>query len=469
MNKIEVSLKKFNELFNDRRNIVVPEYQRPYIWGKEKSEEFLKDLEEYFIMGSPNMPYYIGTILYFLNKKEDRYEIIDGQQRITTLLIMQRIVTDEKLSTVQNISFDSHQSIQYIKEAQAYFQKNKDILAKLQQKDIFKKLSLTLIITHSEDDAFTFFDTQNNRGVKLGATDYLKAYHLRAIKSDGLQEVNARLWEKSSSKTKEGSLLPHLFEKILWRSRNWKGNQIQFENKDAILKTFQKNTIKSEDSHSYPVYPNRLNRQIVMHRFEQDGKLVQEPSSTIQNEGHEYPFSLRQPLYKGLNFFRYTDRYMSIYNLLFKITKHPSPDLLETRKFYQDVYNFDTSVYLRHFMQVCLIGYYDVFGGTNILSAAYAFDYLIGSMRLQKQQIKKEAVRLCLTENPNNLLDVITTAFLPEEIIQFIYSIDEVDKVYEEEKIVLNEGVRGRYKNRVLTYFNKTDKSLINRKSWSKN
>ena len=467
MNQIDVSNRTFLQLFDKRRNIIVPEYQRPYVWGKEKAEELLKDLEEYFLVSKPLRGYYMGAVLYFLNKKEGHYEIIDGQQRITTLLIILKLLRDEQLPEHQDVVFSSHQSIKYIKEAQLFFQKNMDVLSKLDNIGFLGKLNFTLIVTHSEDDAFTFFDTQNNRGIKLGATDFLKAYHLRAISSEILQEQCARQWEKSSSKIDEGSLLSHLFEKILWRTRNWKGqSNIEFENKDLILKTFQKATIKSREPNSYPLYPNYFNRLAIAHQYSPDGELFQIQSTLRSNAKSEYPFSLRQPLHKGLNFFRYTDKYVSIYNLLFQSEAVSDLDVLELRKFYQTVYSVDTSVYLRHFMQVCLVTYFDIFGSNSLIQAGYCFDYLIGSIRIEKQQVKKEAVRRCLIDKPNNILDVISSAFTPDEVFQFVYSIENIEEIYESEKIKVNDGVRGRYKGRVIQHFSCNDKSLVNRKKW---
>src|ERR1039458_4362485 len=368
MNPIDVSIRLYENLFDKKRKIVIPEYQRPYIWGKEKAEELLMDFEDYFIKSKPNKPYYLGTIIYFYNEHEGHYEVIDGQQRITTLLIIQKLLSNHELPEYQNVFYNSHQSIKYIKEAQTYFQQNFELLEKLEECNFLKNLNFTLIITHTEDDAFTFFDTQNNRGIKLGATDFLKAYHLRAINSEILQEQSARQWEKSSTTINEGSLLSHLFEKILWRARNWKGqNQIIFENKDAILKTFQKSTIKNKYPDSYPLYPNFYNRKAVAHQYQTNGELFQIQSNSTSISKADYPYSLRQPIHKGINFFKYSDKYIAIYQLLFQSNECSNSEIVEMQKFYEIVYNYDMSVYLRHFMQLCLIAYYDVFGSKDIL------------------------------------------------------------------------------------------------------
>jgi hypothetical protein len=467
MNKINVSVKSFPDLFDKKYRLVIPEYQRPYIWGKDKTEDLLNDLKEHFVDSKSTRNYYMGAILYYFNKKKSTYELIDGQQRITTLLIIQRLLQTDALPDFQNVTYNSHQSVKFIKEANSYFQQNHELLKKMNGLNFLKRLNFTLIITNTEDDAFTFFDTQNNRGIKLGATDFLKAYHLRAIQSEYLQEKCAIQWEKSSAKIFEGPFLTHLFDKILWRARNWRGQKyISHGSQDEILYTFQKKSIKPELVDSYPLYPNFYNRQATGHNFKSNGDLILYIS---QPEGYTFsdlPFSLRQPLYKGMNFFKYSQKYVAIHELLFHNSSQVDNEIVSLRQFYNTVYERDMSIYLRHFMQLCLVAYYDIFGKQNILEAALCFDYLFGSIRVQKQQVKKEAVSRCLMDNPNNILDVITQAYLPGEVFDFVYNLPEAGRVYAEENIALNDGVRGRYKSRIMNYFDINETTLIDRKSW---
>lgn len=468
MSNIDVSIKLFPGLFDKKISLEIPEYQRPYTWGKDKTDDLLQDLEEHFLISKSTNDFYLGTILYFHNKVKSCYEIIDGQQRITTLLIIQSLLQNEPLAERFNIKYNSHQSVTCIKDAQSFFTNNYLLLQKLQQTDFLNRLNFTLIITHSEDEAFTFFDTQNNRGMKLSATDFLKAYHLRAVISEFLQEKCAIQWEKYSAKSFDGPFLSHLFDKILWRARNWRGqNYISFENRDEILYTFQKLSIKADQEDSYPLYPNFYNRQATGHVYKPTGELIRFLSMPEVNDYSEYPFSLRQPLFKGLNFFKYSEKYAAIHEVLFQKNDPIDDEIVKLRHFYNMVYEYDMSIYLRHFMQLCLIAYYDVFGKQNILRAALCFDYLIGSIRLQKQQVKKEAVTLCLKNHRNNLIDVITQAYLTEDVFNFVYNHEIIDKIYLEEDIG-DDGVQGRYKRRILQYFNKTDRNLKNRKTWGK-
>ena len=86
-------------------------------------------------------------------------------------------------------------------------------------------------MTDNEDDAFTFFDSQNNRGVQPSAVDVLKAVHLRAIHTDeNLQKESACLWEKTQNvsknifRNKPEEYLNNLIVIALWRLRTWKGS-----------------------------------------------------------------------------------------------------------------------------------------------------------------------------------------------------------------------------------------------------
>lgn len=466
MNKIKVDVITFPQLFNKERRIIIPDYQRPYVWGKNKAEELLRDLKQFFLdEPSPNY-YYLGSVLYYFDRPKNTYEIIDGQQRITTLLIIKKLL-DGFLPTYQDVEYNSNQSFKFIKEAQTYFQKHIELLRHLQRKKFLSKLQFTLITTHSEDDAFTFFDTQNNRGVKLSAADFLKAYHLREISSETIQDISAKEWEKASTINLEGGFLSFLFDKILWRARNWKGQKkLMFETKDLILDTFQKRALKSDGEDSYPLYPNYYNRHAIKQSWHSDGSLSSTAYSFHIKSATTYPFNLRQPLHKGINFFKYTEKYVAIYNELFDADS-TYEEIKQVRTFYRYVYNYDMSQYLRHFMQLCLVMYYDAFGQEKVIKAAMCFDYLLGSIRISKQQVKREAVVNCLKDNTYNLLDIIAQAYLPEEVFQFVYNLEDVDEIYEEEEIEINDGVRGRYKSRVLEYFERDEEYLINRKSWS--
>ena len=461
MNQVKVKVCGFDQIFDKKIPTIIPDYQRSYSWGEKKAEELLNDFNDFFIKNQDKGNYYLGSILLYNNNNE-KFEIIDGQQRITTLLIIKFLLYG-RLPENQNIEFNTHLSKFYIIEARHFFEKNEPILKKLNDCNFLNRIEFTKIITHSEDDAFTFFDTQNNRGIKLSATDFLKAYHLRAIKSQPLlQEKNALYWESIGYK----NTLDYLFEKILWRIRNWKGRKIDYENKDLILDTFQKKTLKSDEELSYLLYPSANNIRFQKMNWNDDRFDFFSESIDI-NSPLTFPFCLRQPIQEGINFFDYTAKYNQIYELLFELPAAKDDPIDKMRSYYNAVYTNDMSQYLKDFLKLLLVTFYDTFGKEQLYAAINHFDYVLGSLRLEKQQIRKEAVKIYLRDEPINIIDFITTSYLPNEVFEFIQNQKNLAEPYKKD-IELGVGVQGRYLERVLKKFDKDSSQTEERILWLK-
>jgi hypothetical protein len=72
---------------------VVPVYQRPYEWGGEHIESFVSSLFQSFTGdGKSSEPEFFGTIQISPGVGENQFEIIDGQQRLTTMLLLLRVL-----------------------------------------------------------------------------------------------------------------------------------------------------------------------------------------------------------------------------------------------------------------------------------------------------------------------------------------------------------------------------------------
>src|ERR1700748_1598784 len=97
---ISVAIKTFGELFDTYPSISMPDYQRPYRWSPQKLEELLSDLQDFFLDDpKPDLHYFLGTILIYKNTAQRKYEVIDGQQRLTTLILLEYVlegVIDQK-------------------------------------------------------------------------------------------------------------------------------------------------------------------------------------------------------------------------------------------------------------------------------------------------------------------------------------------------------------------------------------
>ena len=89
------SLKKIHDELNDYK-LVIPDHQRPYDWRKKEWERLIRDIMnayDDYKKGEQNSQIFLGIISLTPSKKEPgRYEVIDGQQRLTTLTILMEYI-----------------------------------------------------------------------------------------------------------------------------------------------------------------------------------------------------------------------------------------------------------------------------------------------------------------------------------------------------------------------------------------
>ena len=66
---------------------IVPDYQREYVWTDKEVQQLLEDINEQIDAGSTR-EYFIGTVLVSPTDQKNHYEVIDGQQRLTTFFLL---------------------------------------------------------------------------------------------------------------------------------------------------------------------------------------------------------------------------------------------------------------------------------------------------------------------------------------------------------------------------------------------
>jgi uncharacterized protein with ParB-like and HNH nuclease domain len=211
-----------SEFFNNsQKNYTIPVYQRAYSWDKKNLTIFLEDLFEQ-LEGDNN--YFYGNILLETIKKGKEYEIIDGQQRITTLTIFMRSlinVLEKRKNEELLINFDFEEKIKiYLKnngniklrpvdydracydslivdnnskfaistpsqnrifEAKQFFENELNKLSTkkiLQVLDKIEYTELTIIELDSKKDSALMFELQNNRGRDLTNMEKIKSYFM---------------------------------------------------------------------------------------------------------------------------------------------------------------------------------------------------------------------------------------------------------------------------------------------------
>jgi uncharacterized protein with ParB-like and HNH nuclease domain len=88
MTPSEKSLAQILQIEGNQENYYVPKYQRTYVWNTEQWDDLIRDLDE-------DQEHFMGSIICVPQISEDispgerfQFEIIDGQQRLTTISIM---------------------------------------------------------------------------------------------------------------------------------------------------------------------------------------------------------------------------------------------------------------------------------------------------------------------------------------------------------------------------------------------
>lgn len=192
---IKSEILSFNELELSKKPLIIPEYQRPYVWDEKEVIKLLDSIKDEAKL--------LGLIVLY--EKNDTYEIIDGQQRLTTIkLILKALGKDnEFLKDAKYYHQISHFNIKKNYEIIKNYLKN--------QVNFYEKLENTSFICVKTDDikkAFLFFENINTKGKKLENYDLIKAFWVINSKSDLInyyvKKYNEFIEDGKAYKTNEG-------------------------------------------------------------------------------------------------------------------------------------------------------------------------------------------------------------------------------------------------------------------------
>ncbi len=97
MSKLNIDQKTIKSLFQDKKaDFLIPDYQRPYAWGEDECKTLWDDIfnfafpdDDYSKFDEYNDEYFLGPIVTFKND-HGKMEVIDGQQRLTTIMLLLR-------------------------------------------------------------------------------------------------------------------------------------------------------------------------------------------------------------------------------------------------------------------------------------------------------------------------------------------------------------------------------------------
>ncbi|MDF7665173.1 DUF262 domain-containing protein [Bifidobacterium sp. ESL0745] len=255
MSKLNIDQKSIRELLtNKRTDFLIPDYQRPYAWGEDECATLWDDL---FAFAFPNDDcdqfdandeYFLGPIVTFKNQN-NQLEIIDGQQRLTTIMLLLRAFYDkfanmkDKPSTKMHSDIaccvwktnefdepdmtrlkidsevasdnDKNEFLQILRTGMvelgwtsnyaknfSYFQERISQLVNsaptylaIFATRIIRNVILLPIEAESQDTALRIFSTLNDRGLPLSDADIFKSQFYKYFSSEGMKDSFVQRWK----------------------------------------------------------------------------------------------------------------------------------------------------------------------------------------------------------------------------------------------------------------------------------
>ena len=315
MSKLNVDQKAIKDLFQDKRaDFLIPDYQRPYAWGENECQTLWDDIFAFAIPddGSTefdrNSEYFLGPIVTFKNGN-GKMEVIDGQQRLTTLMLLLRafyskfghmqdkasISTKKDIAKciwktdefgepdMQALKIDSEVATDKDKEEfldilrtgdvskgqksryadnyrffqvciQNFLSKFPTYFAYLPTR-IMNNCILLPIEAESQDTALRIFSTLNDRGKPLSDADIFKAQFYKFYSNLGKKDEFIKNWKVLEELCEKifhpitGTPMDELFTRYMYYVRAKKG--IKSSTTEALRKFYEKDSyaiLKNEET-----------------------------------------------------------------------------------------------------------------------------------------------------------------------------------------------------------------------------
>lgn len=252
--------KNIGQIFQDR--YVVPLYQRNYAWGAEEIQQLLQDVFESF-QKHPTGNYFIGSLIV-LKRRNGDFEVIDGQQRLTTLSLIAKILDGDNLKS-QKLFFDSRPEVEsflshfyqsetisdttnnhlishFVEAVEIINTTNLDsqsetkhLLNEMSDKDrsdfkkyFFENVILVRVEIPNDTDVAHYFEVMNNRGEQLEKHEILKARILDNLNADEkTTSTFSKIWDACSQMNIPLQSLFHSNERTLFFGDDY--NEYRFD------------------------------------------------------------------------------------------------------------------------------------------------------------------------------------------------------------------------------------------------
>lgn len=264
-------------------NLVIPSYQRPYKWTEKNIRELILDIQKGLEDANkyPNFKYRVGAVILYQENDTKPYEIVDGQQRILSFLLLKLCLSPGFTCSLLSATFSDkvtlgnlHSNSDRIRE---WCSSVDDGVKEAFDKALSEVLEVVVLTVNELSEAFQLFDSQNTRGRELYPHDLLKAYHLREIHDKYDMQRAVLKWESKNPKA-----IRELFDNYLFPLWNWSKRR-----KSSRFTAAEIDLYKGIEESSGYTYARRANKAMPY-------------------------FLLSEPLISGGDFFEMVDHYMQM-------------------------------------------------------------------------------------------------------------------------------------------------------------
>ena len=273
-------------IFDTDINYQIPIYQRDFEWGDEEISQLIEDINDI-----EDNNYYLGSLIVYT--KGSVYEIIDGQQRLTTLYLLLNCMGEK---TKETLTFEcrdkSNDTLRNINEILSNYKKNKyneddknenniinaitiikRELKNINLEDFRKKLAKVIIFkieVPENTDLNKYFEIMNTRGTQLKEEDVLKADLMSCLSSEIDRNIFVNIWDACSNMdnyVENNFSVKSIGTKVMKSNYNWKDyEKINFKNMQSdkalnineIISTNFKPENFNKDSNDKPLYTSIL-------------------------------------------------------------------------------------------------------------------------------------------------------------------------------------------------------------------
>lgn len=292
--------KSASEIFKNMR-FLIPIYQRNYAWVETQIVQLIEDIDSAVTLDTDIGEYFLGNLI--LNKREtlsdEGYlytnEVIDGQQRLTTLYILCSYlgITFDKEALRFEARVQSNQTLDLINEANVNNDgsilsdeilkgyeiiKNYFLVHKIDKEDFKTKLTkvkLVVIYVPQDIDLNHYFEIMNTRGEQLELHEIAKARILEQIKSSDDQTLAATIWDACSNMNRYVQMnFSSDFRKAVF-DHNW-------DNLKGNLKCFE-DLSKNNDSGN-----NNKKRTLIDRIKSKEDMQENKNNTTFENDGERF-------------------------------------------------------------------------------------------------------------------------------------------------------------------------------------